>query len=333
MFRRWKWPLAIQRVKSISGRADRQQVRDDWEGTDQTGAGAFAVCQGLVKIYKVADLETVALQGLDLEVRRGEILGVIGNSGSGKSTLLNILGGLDLPSAGRVFVGGQDLLELSDAGLSRYRREKVGFVWQQSSRNLIPYLTALENVQLPMMLMGKPLGSRTARARELLASVGLEWRMSHRQSQLSGGEQQRVAIAVAMANAPEILLADEPTGEVDTDAAIAIYGVFHKISRAYGTTVIIVSHDRTIGSFVDRVVAVRDGKVSTEATRRERESDDELATGEMEELVVLDSAGRLQIPRELIERFGLKGRVRVEAGDGHIAIVPVEAADRKGQPK
>jgi ABC-type lipoprotein export system ATPase subunit len=169
----------------------------------------------LVKIYKVADLETVALQGLDLEVRLGEILGVVGNSGSGKTTLVNIIGGLDRPSAGRIYVGGQNLLEFADAELSRYRREKMGFVWQQSGRNQIPYLTALENVQVPMIVAGLRREHRQKQAVRLLAAVGLGERMHHRPAEMSGGEQQRVAIAVAMANNPEILLADEPTGEVD----------------------------------------------------------------------------------------------------------------------
>lgn len=331
MLRRWKLHLPGRRTESFARAStpDLSRRQEEPDTQEARAVDSFIQCQGLVKIYKVADLETVALQGLDLEVRRGEILAVVGNSGSGKTTLLNILGGLDKPSAGRVYIAGQNLLKLSDAELSRYRREKVGFVWQQSSRNLIPYLTALENVQVPMILTGLPLGARLARARDLLTTVGLEARANHRPSELSGGEQQRVAIAVAMANSPEILLADEPTGEVDTDSAIAIYDVFRKLRSSFGTTIIIVSHDRAIANFVDRIVAVRDGKVSTETSRREIETRDEQEKGELEELVVLDSVGRLQIPRELVERYGLRGRVRVEAADGHIAIIPVQDTDRR----
>ncbi len=316
------WKLPGWKMPRSKSAGTREQSACEKE-TAQISADAFVVCQGMVKIYKVADLETVALQGLDLEVRRGEILAIVGNSGSGKTTLLNILGGLDRPSAGRIHVGGQNLLELSDAELSRYRREKLGFVWQQSARNLIPYLTALENVQLPMIIAGRASGLCAARARELLVAVGLERRMHHRPLQMSGGEQQRVAIAVAMANAPDILLADEPTGEVDTETARSIYGVFHLMNRDYGTTIIIVSHDRAISSYVDRVVVVRDGKVSTETTRRQSILVDRRAEEALEELVVLDAAGRLQIPRELVERFGIKGRVRVEAAGDHIAIIPI----------
>lgn len=322
---RWSRFGFIKRWKSESRRQKLDLPSETSEANSAaiTSARFFIECEGLVKIYKVADLETVALQGLDLQVRKGEVLAVVGNSGSGKTTLLNVLGGLDRPSAGRVYVGGQNLLELSDSALSLYRREKVGFVWQQSSRNLIPYLSALENVQVPMVLMGRAGSSRLGRAKELLAAVGLESRACHRPAQLSGGEQQRVAIAVAMANSPEILLADEPTGEVDSEAAVAIYSTFRRMSQVFGTTVILVSHDRLIADYVDRVVAVRDGKVSTETMRRESEHGILKDGDKLEELVVLDSAGRLQIPRDLVEVFKLKNRVRVEAADGHIVIIPV----------
>ena len=174
------------------------------------------ICDNLVKIYKVANLEVVALQGLDLIVQRGELLGIVGVSGSGKSTLMNILGGLDRPSAGRVWVDGSELLKLSDLGLDHYRRSKVGFVWQHGARNLVPYLTALENVMLPMTLAGTTGPRKRQRAEGLLDMVGLADRRHHRLPQMSGGEQQRVAIAVALANSPALLLADEPTGEVDS---------------------------------------------------------------------------------------------------------------------
>lgn len=283
-------------------------------------ARPLVVCHGLVKIYRVADLETVALQGLDLEVGRGEVLAVVGKSGSGKTTLLNILGGLDRPSAGRAMVGGLDLVQASDAELARYRREGVGFVWQQSARNLVPYLTALENVQLPMRLAGRG----TRRAGELLEAVGLAHRAHHRPAQLSGGEQQRVAIAVALANSPPLLLGDEPTGEVDTETAHSIYRLLRDLNRQLGTTIIIVTHDRNVSDYVDRVVSIRDGRVSTEATRR---TDDGAGAQQLEELVVLDAAGRLQLPADLVERFGLRGRVRVEVVGDHLAIRPADRSE------
>lgn len=292
----------------------------------------FIVCDNLVKIYKIADLETMALQGLDLVVAPGELLGVVGPSGSGKSTLMNILGGLDRPSAGRVWVDGQDLLKMSDAALNRYRRTKVGFVWQQGARNLVPYLTALENIELPMTLAGQSGRKKRQRAEELLEAVGLSERRNHRLAQLSGGEQQRVAIAVALANNPRLLLADEPTGEVDSATALTIYETFRHLNREYGLTTLIVSHDPNIARHVHRVVAIRDGKTAMETVRQSALSSPAAASageGEgvheeeiFEELVVLDSAGRLQIPKEYLEEFGIKGRVRLELTEEGILIRP-----------
>lgn len=268
-------------------------------------------CEGLVKIYKTNDLEVFALQGLDLQIRAGEVMAIIGNSGSGKSTLLNILGGLDTPSAGRCQVGEWDLLKLTEAERVRYKREMVGFVWQNNARNLIPYLTALENVQLPMALMGRP--SRQ-RAVELLEAVGLGHRLNHRLASLSGGEQQRVAIAIALANQPQLLLADEPTGSVDTQTAARILEIFREVSRRYGTTVVIVTHDQQMARSVDRFVHICDGKISTEAVRRvalveTAEGPQEMAVHE--EHTVLDAAGRLQIPREMLAETGIQDRVKL----------------------
>ncbi|HQJ52696.1 MAG TPA: ABC transporter ATP-binding protein, partial [Anaerolineae bacterium] len=215
------------------------------------------ICDNLMKIYKVANLEVVALQGLDLVVPRGELLGVVGASGSGKSTLMNILGGLDRPSAGRVWVNNQNLLKFSNSALLNYRRTQVGFVWQQSARNLIPFLNAQENVEMPLTLVGEAPRTKRKRARELLAAVGLAERMHHRVGQLSGGEQQRVAIARALVHNPILLLADEPTGEVDSATALTIYQTFRDLNTTYGLTTLIVSHDPTIERHVDRVVTIR----------------------------------------------------------------------------
>jgi ABC-type lipoprotein export system ATPase subunit len=286
------------------------------------------LCDSLVKIYKVADLEVVALQGLDLTVAAGELMAIIGNSGSGKSTLLNILGGLDRPSAGRVMVGGRDLLKTDDVGMVAYKRETVGFVWQQASRNLIPYLSALENVQIPMLFAGRSSRERREWSNELLEAVGLGHRRSHRLSQLSGGEQQRVAIAIALANRPPLLLADEPTGEVDTATAGVIYGIFRRLVADYGTTIVIVSHDPSIAVRVDRVVRIRDGRTSTETVRRSAgaPSEDQLDARELpvlgthEEFTVMDAAGRLQLPREMVEELGLGRRVRVELDGSQIVV-------------
>jgi ABC-type lipoprotein export system ATPase subunit len=290
----------------------------------------FILCDNLVKIYKTSNLEVVALQGLDLTVTRGELLGIVGASGSGKTTLMNILGGLERPSAGRVWVDGQNLLKLSDANLDRYRSTKVGFIWQQSARNLVPYLTALQNVELPIILAGRSGRGRRKRAESLLDLVGLLDRRHHYLHQLSGGEQQRVAIAVAVANDPKLLLGDEPTGEVDSTTALTLYQVFRDLNRSLGLTTVIVSHDTEIAYRVDRVVAIRDGKTSTETTRRnhtdseapaESAADGASDSGaKFDELVVLDSAGRLQLPKEYLEHLNIKGRARVELGEDAILI-------------
>ena len=304
------------------------------EPFDSAQGKPFIVCDNLVKIYQVADLEAVALQGLDLVVAAGELMGVVGPSGSGKTTLMNILGGIDRPSAGRVWVNGQDLLKMSDAALNRYRRSKVGFVWQQGSRNLIPYLNALENVELPITLSGQDGRKKRQRAEALLEVVGLADRRHHYLTQMSGGEQQRVAIAVALANNPILLLADEPTGEVDSVTALTIYEAFQRLNREYGLTTLIVSHDPNIARHVGRVVAIRDGKTATETVRQstlvsapEGGSATEGTVQEereevFEELAVLDSAGRLQVPKEYLEQFNIKGRARLELVEEGILIRP-----------
>jgi putative ABC transport system ATP-binding protein len=303
------------------------------------------ICENLVKIYKVADLEVVALQGLDLVIQPGEMLGIVGTSGSGKSTLMNILGGLDRPSAGRVSVDGIDLLSLSESAMTQYQRTKVGFVWQQTSRNLIPYLTALENVELPMTMAG--ITSRSEKrswGEELLQAVGLYDRRFHRLTQLSGGEQQRVAIAVALANKPVLLLGDEPTGEVDSVTAQTIMKTFRGLCKDLGLTTIIVTHDPRIAEQVDRVVAIRDGKISTETIRQvsqlEKAMVGEKAVEELhdaapkeevtfQEFVVLDSAGRLQLPKELREELGIGKRAHLEMGEDCIVIRPVQGQEKE----
>ncbi|NUM47650.1 MAG: ABC transporter ATP-binding protein [Anaerolineales bacterium] len=302
------------------------------------------LCENLVKIFKVADLEVVALQGLDLTVQRGELMGIVGASGSGKSTLMNVLGGLVRPSAGRILVDGHDLLKLSNAALNRYRREEVGFVWQQGARNIIPYLNAQENVELPMILAGRAMGGGEGvggrrvrqRAGELLELVGLADRAKHYLGQLSGGEQQRVAIAVALANNPSLLLADEPTGELDSETALTIYKAFQSLNRELGVTILIVSHDPGIARHVHRVMAIRDGKAASETRRKPRPKHDPLLESEdahhdehFEELVLLDSAGRLQVPKAYREALNIQGRVRMEMVDGSVVIRPVEAEAEK----
>ena len=289
----------------------------------------YIICEGLFKIYKIADLEVVALRGLDLKVKLGELMAIVGVSGSGKTTLLNILGGLDIPTAGKVIVGERDLLKISSHDLVTYRRRDVGFVWQQVGGNLIPYLSAFQNVELPLILLGWPQRKRRRRAQEMLEAVGLAARLHYRPDRLSGGEQQRVAIAVALANNPPLLLADEPTGELDSQTAESIFDVFRSLNEAYGVTIVIVTHDIRITDKVERVVTIRDGRASLEAIREPRFRQPDAGRRILDEFIVLDKAGRLQLPKDYIDKLNLKGRVRVLLADDHITVWPEESQKRE----
>lgn len=281
--------------------------------------GALIQCDNLVKIYKVADLEVVALQGLDLQVEQGEFVALVGASGSGKSTLMNILGGLDVPSAGRATVDGHVLDQMGRRERTEYRQRVIGFVWQQTARNLLPYLTARQNVELPMLLNGVDTGDRQRRAAELLGRVGLADRADHKPERLSGGEQQRVAIAVALANEPAVLFADEPTGELDTTTAHEVFNVLRTVNRELGVTIVVVTHDPLVSGQVSRTIAIRDGRTSTETLRRVTGTDagDHLVS---DEYAVLDRVGRLQLPRAYVEKLGLERRVRLMLEDDHITV-------------
>ena len=281
---------------------------------------ALVETHNLVKIYKAADLEVVALQGLDLLVPRGEMLALVGPSGAGKSTLLNILGGLDTPSAGRAEVAGVDLTRLSPGDRLLYRRRIVGHVWQQTSRNLLSDLSLMENVLMPMALAGYPARQRRGHARELLQLVGLGDRVNYRPDRLSGGEQQRGAMAVALANDPPLLLADEPTGELDSVTAHEVLLLLRSLNRELGLTTVVVTHDPAVTEVMDRSVAIRDGRTSTEVLHAEA----------AEETVIIDSVGRLQIPRPLLEALPFGGRARVHLSGDHIEIYPAGAESGSG---
>lgn len=280
-------------------------------------------CEGLVKIYKTDEVEVVALQGLNIQIDAGELMAIIGNSGSGKSTLLNILGGLDRPSAGQVKVGDWDLLKITDKQLVDYKRHTVGFIWQNNARNLVSYLTALENVEMPMMLSGN---YDPAYAKQLLEWVGLSHRLNNKLQELSGGEQQRVAIAISLANRPRLLLADEPTGSVDTKTADMILSIFQRLNKELGVTIVIVTHDMSMAGKVGRVVAIRDGMTSSEFIARNPSIPalDGTSTGltgeDHEEYVVLDRAGRLQVPKAYLSALQIDGKATMEFDGEKIMI-------------
>ncbi len=303
--------------------------------TPDARAAHIIECDNLVKIYKTPDVEVLALQGLDLTVDYGEMTAIIGNSGSGKSTFLNMLGGLDRPSAGRLLVDGKDLFKLGERELVEYKLRTVGFVWQNNARNLLPYLTATQNVMMPMLFGGEH--KRRQRALELLDMVNMSHRKNSRLSALSGGEQQRIAIAIALANHPRLLLADEPTGAVDQKTSSAILDMLRTINRESGLTIVIVTHDQLLAKKVSRVVAIRDGKIASERIMKESYLDrlsDISALTEVEEVqdeyAVLDKAGRLQLPADMLKKLGVAGnRVRMELKDGEIIIrKPLEEETR-----
>jgi putative ABC transport system ATP-binding protein len=297
-------------------------------------------CANLIKIYKVADLEAIALQGLDLEVAPGEMIALVGASGSGKTTLLNILGGLDVPTAGQASVGDYDLTRLSEEQRTRYRNLVVGYLWQQSGRNLLPDLTIAGNVDLPQILNGSVAFHSSQRTYELLELVGLKGMEKKSPAQLSGGEQQRAAIAVALANRPALLLADEPTGELDSLTARDIIACLRQINMQFGLTIILVTHDVAVASGVDRTLAIRDGRINTETVRRNAPLTHEeaaldgarsngtstaigLSLSTHRESILVDAVGRLQLPKEALERLPIHGRLDVQILDDHIELWPI----------
>jgi ABC-type lipoprotein export system ATPase subunit len=265
-------------------------------------------CRSLVHIYKTADLEVFALQGLDMLVEEREVVAIVGASGSGKTTLMNVLAAVDKPSAGQAVVAGRELGSLSDRSRDLYRREVIGYVWQNATLNLTPELTAAENLQLPLMLARRSGNERRERAAELLDTLGLTALRDRRPAQLSGGEQQRLALGVAIANRPKVLLADEPTAELDRSSARRMLEDLGRLRDREGTTIVMVTHDHEVERHVDRVLRIRDGRTSTE-TRAE--------TGEM---LIVDAAGRLQLPKAVRQEANLGGRVRVRVEDGRVII-------------
>ena len=277
----------------------------------------YIECTNLFKIYKASDLEVVALRGLELSVDKGEIISIVGSSGSGKSTLLNILAGYDFPSAGIVKVGNYDLLQMSKEEIVRYRRKEVGFIWQDTNKNLFNYLSAIENIKLPMVITGKNKNIINDRADELIELVGLSNRKNHMPYELSGGEQQRIAIAVALSNNPPLILADEPTGELDDETSQNILDLLNKLNQKLNTTIVIVTHDPKISDDVSRSITIKDGKTSLET---------QLINNEKNEYLLIDSIGSLQIPKKILDSNNIDKRVKIYNEDG---VIKIEADNEK----
>ena len=270
----------------------------------------FIECKQVVKAYKVDDHEIVALRGIDFEMERGEMVAIIGPSGAGKSSLLNLLGGLDTPTAGKLMVDGESLLELKGRALAKYRLRHVGFVWQEVNKNLLFHRTAVRNVTLPMMLASSATFGRVKRARELLDAVDLSEHYNKRPTQLSGGQQQRVAIAVALANQPKLLLADEPTGALDRDNARAVMDLLMDLRERYGLTVLMVTHDMEVAGYADRILTLRDGALAQDMSGEEAEGPQ------------LDDEGKIQLPTNAQPRLKEAARISVEVRPEGVLLRP-----------
>ncbi|MBZ0276777.1 MAG: ABC transporter ATP-binding protein [Anaerolineae bacterium] len=271
----------------------------------------FIQCKQVVKAYRVSDHEIVALRGIDFEMERTEIVAIIGPSGAGKSSLLNLLGGLDTPTAGQLIVDGQNLLDLRGRKLADYRLKRVGFVWQQVERNLLPYRSARRNVTLPMMLAGVSPWERGKRANELLEAVGLRDHQRKRPGALSGGMQQRVAIAVALANRPSLLLADEVTGALDRHTAAQVMNLLHDLRDRYGLTILMVTHDMEVAAYADRVLTLRDGALGQEMNHANEE-----------DVTRLDDGGRIRLPEGVREHLAQAPRIAVEIRPEGVLLRP-----------
>jgi putative ABC transport system ATP-binding protein len=253
-------------------------------------------CKQVVKAFKIGHREVIALRGLDFSMEKGEFVCIVGPSGAGKSSLLNLLGGLDKPTAGQLSVDGVDLLALRGRALTNYRLKEVGFLWQQTTRNLLPGRSALRNVTLPMALTGLAPWKRSKRARALLESVGLSDQLRKRPAMLSGGQQQRVALAVALANQPKLLLADEPTGELDAKTGMQMVELLLQLRDEFGLTILMVTHDPEVAARSDRVLTLRDGALGQDLTTAANSPQ-------------LDAEGRIQLPDAV--KAQLSGAVRV----------------------
>lgn len=269
---------------------------------------AFIDCKQVVKAYRTTSSEVVALRGIDFTMERGEMVAIIGPSGAGKSSLLNLLGGLDTPTAGQLSVDEQNLLKLKGKLLANYRLREVGFIWQQVERNLFPHRSALRNVTLPMMLAGVSMWERRRRAKELLAAVGMTEHLHKHPAQLSGGQQQRVAIAVALANRPRLLLADELTGSLDRKSAKQVMDLLAALRQQFDLTILMVTHDLEVASYADRVLTLRDGALGQDLS------------GYADSRI--DDGGSLKLPEAVRSHLAQAPRISIEIRPEGVLLRP-----------
>ncbi|MFW9779422.1 MAG: ABC transporter ATP-binding protein [Candidatus Heimdallarchaeota archaeon] len=282
----------------------------------------FLECKDLIKLYsdETNKIQVPALRGVELSVNEGDLVSIIGPSGSGKSTLLNLIGGVDKPSSGEVILNGRAINKMKKKELTLYRRQEVGFLYQLPERNLVWNLTALRNVMLPMKIGGKYAHQdQLKRAKKLLEAVGLEKRMDNRPSQLSGGEAQRAGVAVALANDPSILLADEPTGELDSVTTFKIIDYFKKLNLELDKTILVVTHDNRFANMTSKAMRILDGRI----VGLHRAIDPSSSFNQREEVIYVDNHGNLRLPFPILQKTGIKNHVKVEIKDGFATIIPV----------
>jgi ABC-type lipoprotein export system ATPase subunit len=283
---------------------------------------AYLECQDLIKLYtdEQSKIQVPALRGVELTAKEGDLLAIIGPSGSGKSTLVNLIGGIDRPSSGEIILGGEIITKMTSKQLTQHRRHRVGFLYQLPERNLIWNLTALKNTMVPMKLSGKwTHNQQKERARELLKEVGLGQRINHKPHQLSGGEAQRTGIAVALANDPAIVLADEPTGELDSVTTFKIIDYFKQLNKQLGKTFIVVTHDTRFANMTTKALRILDGRI----VGLHRAIDPKKSLAHREEVLFVDDHGNMRIPDVIRKQAGIKNHIKIEMREGFATIIPV----------
>jgi len=284
---------------------------------------AFLECKDLIKLYveEQSNIQVPALRGIELSANEGDLIAIIGPSGSGKSTLVNLIGGIDRPSSGDIILGDSIITKMTTRQLTKYRRHRVGFLYQLPERNLVWNLTALKNVMLPMKLAGLlTQGEQKKRAQLLLEDVGLERRANHKPHQLSGGEAQRAGIAVALANDPEIVLADEPTGELDSVTTFKIIDYFKFLNKSLGKTFIVVTHDHRFANMTNKALRILDGRI----VGLHRAIDPTISLSVREEVIFVDDHGNLRLPDKIRSEAGIKNHIQIEMRDGFATLIPVQ---------
>ena len=283
---------------------------------------AFLECRDLIKLYieEQSKIQVPALRGIELTANEGDLIAIIGPSGSGKSTLVNLIGGIDRPSSGEIVLGGNVVTKMKPRQLTEYRRSRVGFLYQLPERNLIWNLTALKNVMLPMKLSGLwTYSEQKQRAHQLLEDVGLDRRSGHKPNQLSGGEAQRAGIAVALANDPDVVLADEPTGELDSVTTLKIIDYFKILNKSLGKTFLVVTHDHRFANMTNKAMRILDGRI----VGLHRAIDPTKSLVDREEVIYVDDHGNLRLPDEIRQQAGIKNHIQIEMRDGLATLIPV----------